>query len=115
MSAAASKERRILRQALRQRAESRRTLQDPVLAHADLGLHNMVVDPVSYRVLGLFDYEGAVFGDRHQEFAYMVFHSAEEPMLEGALSTYEPATGIRIDRDRVWLLNGHRPAPGASP
>ncbi len=65
----------------------------------------MVVDPVSYRVLGLFDYEGAVFGDRHQDFAYLVFHSAEEPMLEGALSTYEPATGIRIDRDRVRLLN----------
>jgi aminoglycoside phosphotransferase (APT) family kinase protein len=92
-------------QALRLRAESRRALQDPVLAHADLGLHNMVVDPVGYRVVGLFDYEGAVFGDRHHDFAYMVFHSAEEPMLQGALSTYEPATGIRIDRERVRLLN----------
>jgi aminoglycoside phosphotransferase (APT) family kinase protein len=92
-------------QALRRRTESRQALQDPVLAHADLGLHNVVVDPVSYRVVGLFDYEGAVFGDRHHDFAYMVFPSAAEPMLEGALSTYEPATGIRIDRDRVHLLN----------
>lgn len=93
-------------QALQQRAQSRRALQDPVLAHADLGLHNMVVDPISYRLLGLFDYEGAVCGDRHHDFAYLVFPShADAPMLEGALSTYEPATGIRIDRDRVWLLN----------
>jgi aminoglycoside phosphotransferase (APT) family kinase protein len=92
-------------QALRRRAESRRVLQDPVLAHSDLGLHNIVVDPVSYRVVGLFDYEGAVFGDRHHDFAYMAFPSAKEPMLEGALSTYVPATGIRIDRDRVRLLN----------
>jgi hypothetical protein len=35
----------------------------------------------------------------------MVFHPAEEPMLQGALSTDEPATGIRIDRARVRLLN----------
>lgn len=93
-------------QALQRRAQLRRALQDPVLAHADLGLHNMVVDPVSYRLLGLFDYEGAVCGDRHHDFAYLVFPAhADAPMLEGALSTYEPATGIRIDRDRVWLLN----------
>jgi len=92
-------------QALRQHAKSRGTLQDPVLVHADLGLHNMVVDPVSYRVVGLFDYEGAVFGDRHHDFAYMVFALAEELMLEGALATYESATGIKIDRDRARLLN----------
>lgn len=91
--------------ALQQYAESRSALQDPVLVHADLGPHNIVVDPISRRPLGLFDYEGAVFGDRCHDFAYMVFPPAEEPMLEGALSTYEPATGISIDRDRVRLLN----------
>ncbi len=92
-------------QALRRWAESSQELRDPVLAHADLGLHNMVVDPVSYRVVGLFDYEGAVFGDRHHDFAYMILPVSEEPLLEGALSTYEPAAGIRADRDRVRLLN----------
>jgi aminoglycoside phosphotransferase (APT) family kinase protein len=92
-------------QALRRRAELRRDLHDPVLVHSDVGLHNMAVDPVSHRVLGLFDYEGAVCGDRHHDFAYMVFATAEEPMLEGALATYEPATGISIDRERVRLLN----------
>ena len=85
----------------------RSTIRDdrPVLVHADLGLHNIVVHPESLRVAGVFDYEGAVFGDRHLDFAYLVFQRHEEPMLEGAISTYEPATGMKIDRDRVHLLN----------
>ncbi len=92
-------------QALQRRAELRWALHDPVLVHADVGLHNVAVDPVSHRVVGLFDYGGAAFGDRHHDFAYMVFPPAKEPMLEGALATYESATGITIDRDRVRLLN----------
>jgi aminoglycoside phosphotransferase (APT) family kinase protein len=91
--------------ALRRRTELRQALEDPVLVHADVGLHNIAVDPVSYKVVGLFDYAGAVFGDRHQDFAYMVFAAAKEPMLDGALATYESATGIRIDRACVRLLN----------
>jgi aminoglycoside phosphotransferase (APT) family kinase protein len=87
--------------------ERRAALRDdsPVLVHADLALHNIAVDPESQRVAGVFDYEGAVFGDRHQDFAYMVFQQSEEPMLEGALAAYEPATGVKIDRQRVHLLN----------
>lgn len=92
-------------QALRRREELTRALHDPVLVHTDVGLHNMAVDPVSYRVVGLFDYAGAVFGDRHHDFAYMVFPPARESMLEGALASYESATGIQIDRGRVRLLN----------
>ncbi len=92
-------------QALDRRAEIRSALQDPVLIHADVGLHNIAVDPVSFRVVGLFDYEGAVFGDRHQDFAYMVFPTVKEPMLEGARAVYEAATGVKIDRDRVRLMN----------
>jgi aminoglycoside phosphotransferase (APT) family kinase protein len=87
--------------------ERRAAIRDdhPVLVHADLGLHNVVVDPDTLRVTGVIDWEGAVFGDRHQDFAYMVFQRPEEPMLEGALSAYEPAAGMKIDRDRVLLLN----------
>ena len=93
-------------QALGRRTELRQVLQDAVLVHADLGFHNMAVDPVSSRIVGFFDYEGAVFGDRHQDFAYMLFPSKKEPpLLAGALATYEPATGIKIDQDRVRLLN----------
>jgi aminoglycoside phosphotransferase (APT) family kinase protein len=73
--------------------------------HGDLGLHNIVVDPESWLVRGVIDYEGAVFGDRHQDFAYMVFQQDRNPMLEGALAAYEPATGVKIDLGRVLLFN----------
>jgi hypothetical protein len=77
----------------------------PVLVHADLGPHNIVVDPVSLRVRGIFDYDGAVFGDRHQDFTYMLLHQHEEPALDGAVTTYESITGQTIDRYHVCLLN----------
>lgn len=87
--------------------ERRATIQNDhsVLVHGDLGLHNIVVDPDTLRITGVIDYEDAVFGDRHQDFTYMVFQQHEEPMLEGALAAYELATGTKIDRDRVLLLN----------
>jgi aminoglycoside phosphotransferase (APT) family kinase protein len=92
-----------INRALERRSASQR--DRPVLVHADLGLHNVVVQPDSLRVSGVIDYEGAVFGDRHQDFAYLVFQQQEEPMLEGAVSAYELATGMKIDRNRVRLLN----------
>ena len=79
--------------------------EQPVLLHGDLGPHNIVVDPDSLLPRGLIDYEGAARGDRHQDFAYLVFQQREEAMLEGALAVYEPATGAKIDRGRVLLLN----------
>jgi aminoglycoside phosphotransferase (APT) family kinase protein len=87
--------------------ERRAAIRDdhPVLVHADLGVHNVVVDPDTLRVTGVIDWEGAVFGDRHQDFAFMVFQQPKEPMLAGALSAYESAAGMKIDRDRVLLLN----------
>jgi aminoglycoside phosphotransferase (APT) family kinase protein len=80
-------------------------VSDPVLVHGDLGPHNIALDPASYRLTGVFDYRGAVFGDRHHDFTYMIFQTAAEPMLDGALASYETATGIRINRHRVRLLN----------
>jgi aminoglycoside phosphotransferase len=94
-----------IEQALQRRMDLRRPLQDPVLVHADVGLHNIAVDPVSHRVVGLFDYGGAAFGDRHHDFAYMVFSTAKAPMFEGARVAYESATGVKIDPERVQLLN----------
>jgi aminoglycoside phosphotransferase (APT) family kinase protein len=91
--------------ALQRHASETRVVADPVLLHGDLGLHNIALDPVSHRLRGVFDYRGAAFGDRHHDFRYMIFQTAEEPMLDGALSVYEPVTGIRIDRERIRLFN----------
>jgi aminoglycoside phosphotransferase (APT) family kinase protein len=78
---------------------------DHVLVHADLGLHNIVVDPVTIEVRGVFDYEGAAWADRHHDFRYLIFHSTHEEALEAALAIYEPAVDRRLDRDRIQLYN----------
>ena len=91
--------------ALERRAAMLSQVSGPVLVHGDLGPHNVVVDPDSLRLRGVFDYDGALLADRHQDFTYMLLHQSEEPVLESAIAIYEPITGERIDRDRVRLLN----------
>jgi hypothetical protein len=76
-----------------------------VLVHGDLGLHNIALDPASDDVRGVFDYDGAAWDDRHHDFRYLVFDIDREDMLAAALAEYEPALGIRIDRERVDLYN----------
>jgi hypothetical protein len=47
-----------------------------------------------------------VFGDRHQDFKYLLFHRPEEQvMLEAAIRSYEGATRIILDRGRIRLFN----------
>jgi hypothetical protein len=78
---------------------------DRVLVHGDLGLHNIALAPGTDEVAGVFDYEGAAWADRHQDFRYLVFAHDSDAMLDGALEAYEPATGRHPDRDRVHLCN----------
>jgi len=78
---------------------------DRVLVHADLGLHNLAIDPETDAVRGVFDYEGAAWDDRHHDFRYLVFDFDDTSMLDAALAVYEPATGCRISRERVTLYN----------
>lgn len=78
-----------------------------VLTHSDLGFHNIAFDPATLEVVGVFDYDGATFADRHFDFKNMSLHCADgsEPLLEAAATTYEKLSGSAIDRDRVRLLN----------
>jgi aminoglycoside phosphotransferase (APT) family kinase protein len=78
---------------------------DQVLVHGDLGLHNIALAPGTDDVAGVFDYDGAAWADRHQDFRYLVFAHDGEEMLDGALEVYEPAMGRRLDRDRILLGN----------
>jgi phosphotransferase family enzyme len=94
---------------------------DRVLAHTDVGLHNLAIDPDSYDVRGVFDYEGAAWADRHHDFRYLVLDAERYELLDSAGAVYERATGHSIDRERVLLYNavcalsflafraGHRP------
>jgi hypothetical protein len=80
---------------------------DCVLVHGDLGLHNLAVLPDTDAVAGVFDYDGASWADRHQDFRYLVFPDGvvEDKMLTAALDVYEPTLGLRLDRDRIRLCN----------
>jgi aminoglycoside phosphotransferase (APT) family kinase protein len=78
-----------------------------VLIHGDFGLHNIAFAPATLDVAGVYDYEGAVFGDRHLDFKNLLLQGEDgsEPLLNAAAESYTRLTGLAIDRERVWLLN----------
>ena len=76
-----------------------------VLVHSDVGLHNLAVDPETDMVNGIFDYDGAAWAGRRHDFRYLVFDVGREDMLDAALAVYEPATGRKLDRNRIRLYN----------
>lgn len=78
---------------------------DRALVHGDLGLHNLALDPGTDAVNGVFDYDGAAWADRHQDFRYLLFDVGREDMLDATLEIYEPAIGRRLDRGRIRLYN----------
>jgi hypothetical protein len=80
-------------------------VDDQVLVHGDLGLHNIAVDPETAEVRGVFDYDGASWADRHHDFRYLLFDHERDDTLEAALAEYEPAVGRVISRRRIRLYN----------
>jgi aminoglycoside phosphotransferase (APT) family kinase protein len=78
---------------------------DRVLVHADFGFHNLVIDPRSGRLHGVFDYDGAALSDRSHDFKYMLLDDEDETLLEAAIAAYERAAGFALDRSRIRLLN----------
>ncbi len=78
-------------EALGQREVIVRDPADRVLTHSDLGFHNIAFHPETLEVVGVFDYDGAAFADRHFDFKNMSLHCADgsEPLLEAVASTYE--------------------------
>jgi aminoglycoside phosphotransferase (APT) family kinase protein len=78
---------------------------DPVPAHTDLGLHNLVVDPESGLPRGVIDFDAAAYVDRHLDFRYFVFNTADNSLLERALKSYYEATGRTLETKKVYLHN----------
>jgi hypothetical protein len=78
---------------------------DRALVHTDVGFHNLGIDPQSFAIHGIFDYDGAAWADRHHDFRYLVFDLDRYEMLDAATSVYEPVVGCSIRRDRVLLYN----------
>jgi aminoglycoside phosphotransferase (APT) family kinase protein len=78
---------------------------DRTVVHGDVGFHNLALDPVTFAVRGVFDYENAAWADRHHDFRYLLFDTRHEEMLDAALSVYEPAVGRKLSRERIYLYN----------
>jgi aminoglycoside phosphotransferase len=87
------------------RLEDESETTERVLAHGDLGLHNIAVDPETFSVKGVFDYDTAAWVDRHYDFRYLIFDRQEDDLLDGALEVYEGTLGIHLDRQRIRRLN----------
>jgi phosphotransferase family enzyme len=73
---------------------------DRVLAHTDLGFHNVGVDPASFAVGGVFDWGSACWTDRHLDFRHLAGNPA---LLDAVLAAYEPAVGRAVSRERIAL------------
>src|SRR5262249_33755884 len=76
-----------------------------VLVHGDFGFHSLVVEEALGAVIGVFDYDGAAFADRHHDFKYLVLDVEDETLLESAIDAYTRAGGAPIDRERLYLIN----------
>ncbi|HEX2080146.1 MAG TPA: phosphotransferase, partial [Longimicrobium sp.] len=79
--------------------------EDRVLVHADLGFHNLAVDPDTCAVRGVFDWDTARRADRHIDFRYLVGPADAQPLLDAALAVYVPAVGRAVSRERILLHN----------
>lgn len=78
---------------------------DRALVHTDVGFHNLGIDPHSFAVHGIFDYDGAAWADRHHDFRYLVFDLDRYEMLDAAAAAYATVVGYEIQRSRVLLYN----------
>lgn len=78
--------------------------EDRVLIHGDLGMHALAYDADSFRINGLFDFEGAAYADRHHDFRYLIFGNSTT-MLDAALTEYERITHRILNRDRIFLYH----------
>lgn len=78
---------------------------DVALVHGDFGFHNFALDPHTFTINGVFDYDGAAWADRHHDFRYLVFHIPTESVFRGALEVYEGDGGQHVDQSRVYIYN----------
>jgi aminoglycoside phosphotransferase (APT) family kinase protein len=77
---------------------------DRVLAHTDVGLHNLALEPETLAVRGIFDYNDAAWADRHYDFCYL-FDLDRPELLAAARAVYEAAVGVSLSHRRIVLYN----------
>jgi aminoglycoside phosphotransferase len=78
---------------------------DRVLAHTDLGLHNIVLATDSFAPLGIIDFDAAAYADRHIDFRYLILDFPDTTLLTSACQTYAAITGKALQPERILLYN----------
>lgn len=79
-------------------------IEHPVLVHGDLGVHNITLT-ADGMLGGVFDYADASLSDRHRDFCYFLFDTADDRLLAAAIAAYRDAGGAPIEVARVALGN----------
>lgn len=65
---------------------------------------NMAFDYDTQRLMGMYDFGDAGFGELHEEFIYTSFISVD--LTSRVIGAYEQITGRTIERNRVYILTG---------
>lgn len=72
------------------------------LIHGDLCAGNLVINPETGRLVGMFDFEYAAWTERHEDF--YALHSFGDEFTARALDAYATASGVRPS---IWLAALH--------
>jgi aminoglycoside phosphotransferase (APT) family kinase protein len=78
---------------------------DRVAVHGEIGFHNLVFQPDTLEVVGIFDFDGAAFTDRHFDLRCLELHPEQPALLEAAIAAYQARTGQALFRQRILLYN----------
>ena len=81
--------------------------RDRVLVHTDVGYHNLVFDPSSLDLVGIFDFVEAARGDRHWDLSDLIDEGA---LSAAAQTSYQEVAGVILDQARLSLCNAVRAA-----
>jgi len=77
---------------------------DPRLIHTDIKLDHILA--LGLEVSAVLDFEKSKGGDPHRDFGQMYnqfYFNRERPFVESVRTSYELATGRRVDMKRVWM------------
>lgn len=73
----------------------------PVVFHGDLHGWNIVLNPISNQLAGVFDFNGACIGDRHLDFRY--FFCLDPSLHDAIIAQYQQLSGQALSTPRGIL------------
>lgn len=75
-----------------------------VVGYFDFHGGNIVVDPISYELIGVFDFDEMAIRDYHFEFREVLLRYDEKYVLE-LIKYYEETSSHKVDVNKMWLYH----------